>query len=555
MKCLTHHEIEQVIESNEIPVDASLEEHLESCESCQRRLQNSAGSDQDWNLARETLSHVRLELSFRGGRNSQTSNEFESTFYYTVDVEESDNQELENRDNYNAKSRSFATKSNSFSSDAPRNTASLGEIDDLLESPRHPENLGRVERYEIERMIGRGGMGVVFKGHDSELNRPVAIKILSPHLAGHGTARQRFTREAKAAAAVVHDNVVPIYDIQAESDRPFIVMPFVNGVSLQEYIESHGQVGMRELLRVALQIASGLSAAHAQGLVHRDIKPANILLENGLNRVQITDFGLARAADDAAMTHSGMIAGTPHYMSPEQSRGESIDQRSDLFSLGCVLYFMATGRTLYRGEGPYSVIAQISSGNYTPVRELNNEVPAFIAEIIEKLLEVKPAHRFQSAKQLVHYLEGSLSYLQQPTLQKAPTRLWTSKRDRFWRRLWKSTAACLLLGSGVLLGYQAFFANIDDEIPQSNPNPMFDVEGLSPMMSFNEIDFQIQTINAGLTQLEQQLSGQTFEINYDFPQTENTLPAFGGELDQLQHEIETAKSELFPESPSIKDQK
>lgn len=551
MKCLTHHEIEQVIESNEIPVDASLEEHLESCESCQRRMQNSAGSDQDWNLARETLSHVGLELGSRGGKNSQTSNEFESTFYYKVDVEESDNQELENQHNNEARLPSFTTKSNSFSS-----AASIGEIDDLLESPRHPENLGRVERYEIERMIGRGGMGVVFKGHDSELNRPVAIKILSPHLAGHGTARQRFTREAKAAAAVVHDNVVPIYDIQAESDRPFIVMPFVNGVSLQEYIESHGQVGMRELLRVALQIASGLSAAHAQGLVHRDIKPANILLENGLNRVQITDFGLARAADDAAMTHSGMIAGTPHYMSPEQSRGESIDQRSDLFSLGCVLYFMATGRTLYRGEGPYSVIAQISNGNYTPVRELNDEVPAFIAEIIEKLLEVKPEHRFQTAKQLVHYLEGSLSYLQQPTLQKAPTRLWTSKRERFWRRLWKSTAACLLLGGGVILAYQAMFTNGDDGTLHSNQNPPTHIgEGQSPMMSFNEIDFQIQTIDAGLTQLEQQLSGATFGGNTNLLLPENLPPAFGGELDQLQYEIETAKSELFPESSSIKDQK
>lgn len=539
MKCLTHNEIEQVIESHEMPVDVSLEEHLESCESCQRRLQDSAGSNQDWDLARENLASVRFELESRDGRNSQTANEFESTFYYKVDVEDSGKLDL---------GKAKQTSSNSVPKQASFSTAaSADDINDLLESPRHPENLGRVERYEIERMIGRGGMGVVFKGHDSELNRPVAIKILSPHLAGHGTARQRFTREAKAAAAVVHDNVVPIYDIQAESDRPFIVMPFVNGVSLQEYIESHGQVGMRELLRVALQIASGLSAAHAQGLVHRDIKPANILLENGLNRVQITDFGLARAADDAAMTHSGMIAGTPHYMSPEQSRGESIDQRSDLFSLGCVLYFMATGRTLYRGEGPYSVIAQISNGNYIPVRELNDEVPVFIAEIIEKLLEVKPEHRFQSAKQLVHYLEGSLSYLQQPTLQKAPVRLWTSKREQFWRRLWKSAAALMLVGGGLIVGYQAMFAVGADPNPQSNQNlQVGSNENLPPMMSFDEIDFQIQTIESGLSSLELQLGSPASLL----PAYENNPPAFGGELDQLQYEIETAKSELFSESPS-----
>lgn len=543
MKCLTHNEIEQVIESNEIPVDASFEEHLESCESCQQRLQNSAGSHQDWDLARENLSSVRFELESRDGRNSQTANEFESTFYYKVDVEDSGKLDLGNLDSGKAKQTSL----NSVAKQASFSKAAADDINDLLESPRHPENLGRVERYEIERMIGRGGMGVVFKGHDSELNRPVAIKILSPHLAGHGTARQRFTREAKAAAAVVHDNVVPIYDIQAESDRPFIVMPFVNGVSLQEYIESHGQVGMRELLRVALQVASGLSAAHAQGLVHRDIKPANILLENGLNRVQITDFGLARAADDAAMTHSGMIAGTPHYMSPEQSRGESIDQRSDLFSLGCVLYFMATGRTLYRGEGPYSVIAQISNGNYIPVRELNDEVPVFIAEIIEKLLEVKPEHRFQSAKQLVNYLEGSLSYLQQPTLQKAPVRLWTSKREQFWRRLWKLAAALMLVGGGLIVGYQAMFAAGANPNPQSSQNLQIGSnENLPPMMSFDEIDFQIQTIESGLSSLELQLGSPA---NF-LPTYENNPPAFGGELNQLQYEIETAKSELFSESPS-----
>lgn len=540
MKCLTQTQIAQVMESDEIPVDVSFEEHLESCESCQHRLQETAGSNNDWNLVLENLSSVQHELKSRDNQSSQTANEFESTFYYKVDVEDS-GESIETSSRPTIQQTSFST------------TTFGDQVDDFLESPRHPENLGRVERYEIERTIGRGGMGVVFKGHDSELNRPVAIKILSPHLAGHGTARQRFTREAKAAAAVVHDNVVPIYDIQAESDRPFIVMPFVNGVSLQEYIESHGQVGMRELLRVALQVASGLSAAHSQGLVHRDIKPANILLENGLNRVQITDFGLARAADDAAMTHSGMIAGTPHYMSPEQSRGELIDQRSDLFSLGCVLYFMATGRTLYRGEGPYSVIAQISSGNYIPVRELNDEVPVFIAEIIEKLLEVKQEHRFQSAKQLVQYLEGSLSYLQQPTLQKAPTRLWTSKRDRFWRRMWKSAAAIVIIGAGMVIGFQAMFAAADSSNPQSNKSSQIRLgENLPPMLSFDEIDFRIQTIESGLSNLESQL-GEKVNV---LPTNPNIPPAIGGDLNQIQFEIETAKSELYSESPSsFRDQK
>ena len=202
-------------------------------------------------------------------------------------------------------------------------------VDTFLDPPSHPEMLGRIGKYDIEREIGRGGMGIVLKGFDRELNRPVAIKLLSPHLASSGIARQRFVREARAAAAVVHENVVAIHGIETQGALPSIVMPFVSGQSLQQHIEEHGPLEAIDVVRIGVQVASGLAAAHEQGLVHRDIKPANIMLENSINRVQITDFGLARAAHDANLTRSGIIAGTPSFMAPEQALSEVVDHRAD----------------------------------------------------------------------------------------------------------------------------------------------------------------------------------------------------------------------------------
>ena len=191
-------------------------------------------------------------------------------------------------------------------------------------------------------------MGIVLKGHDSELNRPVAIKMLAAHLAHSGAARQRFAREGSAAAAVVHEHVVAIYNVESDGAVPFLVMQYVPGRSLQSRVDEDGPLAVDEMLRIGVQAAAGLAAAHRQGLVHRDVKPSNILLEDTVERAVLTDFGLARAMDDASLTQTGVVAGTPHYMSPEQATGQPIDHRSDLFSLGSVLYFMAAGRPPFR---------------------------------------------------------------------------------------------------------------------------------------------------------------------------------------------------------------
>ena len=245
---------------------------------------------------------------------------------------------------------------NSLCTDGPSSTAILdrrletvAQSEDMsiyrqrLSPTDDPRMLGRIGSYEIVGLLGHGGMGVVFKGLDTSLNRYVAIKIMAPQFAANGAARQRFSREAQAAGAVVHEHVIAIHCVSQWQDTPYLVMPYIRGVSLQKRIDDDGALQLRELLRIGMQVAAGLAAAHEQGLIHRDVKPANILMEAGVDRVVLTDFGLARAVDDIRLTRTDTLIGTPQYMSPEQVNDESLDFRTDLFSLGSVLYEASTG--------------------------------------------------------------------------------------------------------------------------------------------------------------------------------------------------------------------
>ena len=287
-------------------------------------------------------------------------------------------------------------------------TRSLG----FLAPSDDPRMLGRFGPYEILGVIGSGGMGVVLKGDDAALNRYVAIKVLAPQLATVASARKRFAREAQAAAAVVHDNVIPIFGVDEFNDLPYLVMPYVGGMSLQKRIDNEGPLSVAEVLRIAAQTAAGLAAAHKQGLVHRDIKPANLLLPSNVERVQITDFGLARAADDRSLTKIGVIAGTPEFMSPEQARGEHVEHRSDLFSLGSVMYAMCTGKPPFRAETSYGVLQKISDAEPEPIREQFPEVPEWLEYIVGKLLAKAPEDRFQSAEETASVLNQCLAHLQ-----------------------------------------------------------------------------------------------------------------------------------------------
>jgi WD40 repeat protein len=283
-----------------------------------------------------------------------------------------------------------------------------------------PAVLGTLGGYEVREVIGQGGMGIVLKAFDPALHRLVAIKVLSPALAGSATARRRFTREAQAAAAVCHDHVVAVHGVSEADGLPYLVMQYVAGESLQERLDRAGPLEVMEVVRIGLQAASGLAAAHAQGLIHRDVKPANLLLENGLARVKITDFGLARTVDDVGLTQTGVVAGTPQYMAPEQARGEQVDHRADLFSLGSVLYACCTGRPPFRGATPLAVLRQVSEQAPPPVRSLNPDVPAWLEALIARLMAKDPAQRFPSAAEVAALLEGYLAHLRQPATVPAP---------------------------------------------------------------------------------------------------------------------------------------
>ncbi|HZZ81973.1 MAG TPA: protein kinase [Gemmataceae bacterium] len=294
-----------------------------------------------------------------------------------------------------------------------------GDLNFLAPSSK-PGSIGRLGHYEILKVIGQGGFGTVFKAFDEKLHRMVAIKALSPAFAAHGAARKRFIREARTAAAIKNEHVVSIYDVDEDAQTPYLAMEIIDGISLQDKLDKHGPLGLKEILRIGSQMAGGLAAAHKQGLVHRDIKPANILLENGVERVKITDFGLARSVDDASVTQSGTVAGTPMYMSPEQAEGVTIDHRSDLFSLGTVLYAMCTGHPPFRASGTHAVLKRVIDASPRPIREINSEIPEWLCDIISKLHAKRPEDRFQKAKEVAELLEEHLAHLQQPATAPRP---------------------------------------------------------------------------------------------------------------------------------------
>ena len=305
--------------------------------------------------------------------------------------------------------------------------------------------------FDVLEPLGRGGCGVVVKAFDRQLRRQVAVKSMAADLAVASPARKRFVREARAAAAVRHENVVQIHAV-GESPVPYLVMEYVPGVSLHRHLLDHGPLPAAEAVRIGAQVARGLAAAHDCGLVHRDVKPANILVEwaGGIPRVKLTDFGIARAADDASLTQSGTVMGTPLYMSPEQARGEAVDHRSDLFSLGSVLYEMLTGRPPFRAVSSAAVLDRVAEGTARPIRVAVPETPEWLCAVVSRLLRKNPADRFASAREVADALDHG------------PTAVPRSNR----RRAAMSAAAVLtVLAAGVLAARRGTPADPDPVVP------------------------------------------------------------------------------------------
>src|SRR5262249_27101232 len=265
---------------------------------------------------------------------------------------------------------------------------------------------------------------------DRPLHRNVAVKVLHPVLAHYGAARRRFALEARAMAAVSHEQVVAIHAVDEHATLPYFVMEYAPGGTLEKRLATEGSLGVVEILRVGMQVARGLAAAHRQGLVHRDIKPSNILLDQGIERVRVADFGLARVQNEAGHTRTGLVVGTPQYMSPEQIRGEPCDARSDLFSLGCVLYALCTGHPPFRAESIYAVMHRIAHDDPRSIREQNPAVPDWLEAIVGRLLEKESQFRFQTADELAEALEQELAYLQNPLGAREPLRAWQGREDQ-----------------------------------------------------------------------------------------------------------------------------
>jgi tRNA A-37 threonylcarbamoyl transferase component Bud32 len=317
------------------------------------------------------------------------------------------------------------------------------------------ESLGSFENYEVEDLLGRGAMSVVLKAYEPALKRWVAIKVLAPELAGDRRARERFAREAQAAASVRHPHVVTIHAVRERNELPFIVMEYLAGGSLQDYLDSYGPLDWQTVVRVGAEIAEGLAAAHTRGLVHRDIKPSNILLPNeaapgDVGPVKIGDFGLARATDEARLTLAGTILGTPMYMSPEQAMCHPLDERADLFSLGSVLYALCSGQEPFAPGSPMAVLRQVCEATSHPIHDLKPETPAWLVAVIERMQAKKPAERFSSAAEVAELLRYNLTHADQARTVPVPGMGRRTGPGKSRRRL-IALAGTLFLLMGLLL--------------------------------------------------------------------------------------------------------
>ena len=273
--------------------------------------------------------------------------------------------------------------------------------------PLVPEwDIQRLAHYRVMKQLGRGGMGVVLQAEDEQLRRVVAMKVMRRDYASNPEARSRFLREARAAAAIRHDNIVTIYQVGEDQGIPFLAMEFLKGKSLDDWLRPDRRATVAETLAIGKQAIRGLIAAHEAGLIHRDIKPANLWLEHPSKRVKVLDFGLARGAEGefTELTQQGAMLGTPAFMAPEQMRGEAVDHRCDLFSFGCVLYRMTTGRLPFQGNTLFAVMAAVMSEEPPPVSAINPAVPPRLANLIAWLLSKDAGDRPDTARAVLDEL-------------------------------------------------------------------------------------------------------------------------------------------------------
>jgi serine/threonine protein kinase len=259
-----------------------------------------------------------------------------------------------------------------------------------------------ISHYKILEKLGEGGMGVVYKAHDTKLKRDVALKFLPPHLTANETEKKRFLQEAQAASAINHPNVCVIYDILDEVKQPFIVMEYVEGQTMREIVgvEHNKPLPINDVLNYAIQIAEALQAAHGKGIVHRDIKSENIMLTE-TKQIKVMDFGLAKIKGAARLTKTSSTTGTVAYMSPEQLRGINVDARSDIFSFGVVLYEMLTGQLPFKGDYESAMMYSIAIEEPEPIQKYRSDLSSEFLHVINRSLEKDQENRYQTIKDML----------------------------------------------------------------------------------------------------------------------------------------------------------
>src|SRR5262245_1588595 len=301
-----------------------------------------------------------------------------------------------------------------------------------------PEGLEIGKRYRVVKLLGRGGMGAVYRVYDKDLERDVALKLIRAGIAEDPETLARFKREIQLSSKVTHRNVLRVYDLGESDGIKFLTMQLVSGEDLAAVIKA-GKLPNDRLLRIFRQICEGLEAAHEQNVIHRDLKPQNVML-GADDMVYLMDFGLAKGHEQSGMTQTGAVIGTPFYMAPEQVQGKEVDRRSDIFSLGVILYQMATGVLPYSGRTPYEVMLQRTQRAPKPAAELNPEIPPFLSRILERCLQIDPALRYQTVAEILADLEGE-SF-------KSSFR-YEAARRRWIRPVAAGIAGALLLAAGI----------------------------------------------------------------------------------------------------------
>ncbi len=343
----------------------------------------------------------------------------------------------------------------------------------FLSPPQADDEIGRLNGYRILDVIGRGGMGIVFLAEDLRLQRQVALKVIRPEFASESETRERFLREAKSAAAIQHDQIVTIHQVGEESGVLFLAMQVLAGESLQSRIQETERLDPKEVIRISMQIADGLAAAHQQGLTHRDIKPDNIWLEAPKDRVKILDFGLARAVDDdSQLTLSGMIVGTPRYLAPEQAEGRPVDQRADLFSLGVVMYHMLTGESPFARPTLLATLNAIGSYSPEPPHHLRSDIPPELSQLVMDSLEKTPEQRVGSVDEVLQRLAALAVEIDRDALPLIESRRTTeslsnetqeqpvhvqasgSSHGSMFKRVLLGATACVLFASALVLTFR-----------------------------------------------------------------------------------------------------